>query len=192
MFENLKSHIGSSLHSVGAFFKRPLKLQNGELKLGVANSKLVAKARSVERKNARRMRADLFSMLEQHPSSRELVRSLAVLEHTLQRKGFEGVERLPPKLLARALTDLERLVRDWSPIGLAELRSRLAVLVKNKPVQAEPPVTEGPASKISVYADLDSAQPTAVTEVEHAVFEAMERSWAGRVPTPAASAERQA
>ena len=192
MLEDLKSHIGSSLHSVGTFFKRPLNLQSGEIKLGVARSTLIEKERSAERKQVRRMHADLFSMLEQHPSSRELVRALAVLELTLKRKGFEGVDKLPPKLLARALTDLERLVRDWSPVGLAELRSRLAVLVKNKPVLAEPAAAERPASKVNVYAHLDPAQPTDVSEVEHAVFEEMERSWAGRVPTPAASAERPA
>jgi hypothetical protein len=98
-------------------------------------------------------------------------------------------------VLVRALTELERLVRDWSPAGLAELRSRLAVLVKNKPVQPEPPPTttqpeplEGPASKISVFAGLDSAQPADVTDVtddEKELFAAMERSWVGQVPKAA-------
>lgn len=191
MKQDLKSQIGSSLHSMSTFFKRPLNLQNGEIRLGVARSTLIEQARATEHKHVRRMRADLFFMLEQHPASRDLVRALALVERTLQRSGFEGVDQLPQKVLARALTELERLVRDWSPVGLAELRSRLAVLVKNKPVEAEkaagaesePP--EGPASKISVFAGLDSAQPADVSEVDHELFEEMERSWVGQIPKAA-------
>jgi hypothetical protein len=191
MKQDLKSQIGISLHSVGAFFKRPLNLQNGEITLGIARSTLIEQARATERKHVRRMRADLFFMLEQHPASRDLVRSLALVERTMQRSGFDGVDKLPQKVLARALTELERLVRDWSPVGLAELRSRLAVLVKNKPVEPEklPPAEseapEGPASRISVFAGLDSAQPADVSEVDHELYEEMERSWVGQIPKAA-------
>jgi hypothetical protein len=191
MKQALKSQIGHSLHSVGAFFKRPLSLQNGEISLGVARSTLIEQARATERKHVRRMRADLFFMLEQHPASRDLVRALALVERTMQRSGFEGVDKLPQKVLARALVELERLVRDWSPVGLAELRSRLAVLVKNKPVEVakvaapESESPEGPASRISVFAGLDSAQPADVSEVDHEVFEEMERSWVGQMPKAA-------
>ena len=190
MKQDIKSQIGSSLHSVGAFFKRPLNLQNGEITLGVARSTLIEQARATEHKHVRRMRADLFFMLEQHPASRELVRSLALVERTMQRSGFEGVDQLPHKVLARALVELERLVWDWSPVGLAELRSRLAVLVKNKPVEPEKAAAdsespEGPASKISVFAGLDSAQSADVSEVDHALFEEMERSWVGQIPKAA-------
>ena len=188
MNEALKSQIGHSLHLVGAFFKRPLNMQNGEISLGVARSTLIEQARATERKHVRRMRADLFFMLEQHPASRDLVRSLALVERTMQRSGFDGVDRLPQKVLARALTELERLVRDWSPVGLAELRSRLAVLVKNKPVEAareSQDMQEGPASKISVFAGLDAGQPADVSEVDHEVFEEMERSWLGQTPKAA-------
>ena len=188
MKQDLKSQLGHSLQSVGAFLKRPLSLQNGEISLGAARSTLIEQARATERKHVRRMRADLFFMLEQHPASRELVRSLALVERTMQRSGFEGVDKLPHKVLARALTELERLVWDWSPVGLAELRSRLAVLVKNKPAEvareSQDPI-EGPASKISVFAGLDSAQPTDVSEVDHEVFEEMERSWVGQMPKAA-------
>jgi len=191
MKQDLKSQIGHSLHSVTAFFKRPVNLQNGAISLGVARSTLVEQARSTERKHVRRMRADLFFMLEQHPASRDLVRALALVERTMQRSGFEGVDRLPQKVLARALVELERLVRDWSPVGLAELRSRLAVLVKNKPVEPEKAAAadsespEGLPSKISVFAGLDSAQPADVSEVDHALFEEMERSWVGKMPKAA-------
>ena len=191
MKQDLKSQIGHSLHSMGAFFKRPLSLQNGEISLGVARSTLIEQARANERKHVRRMRADLFFMLEQHPASRDLVRSLALVERTMQRSGFEGVDQLPQKVLARALTELERLVWDWSPVGLAELRSRLAVLVKNKLVEpvktagAGSASPEGRASKISVFTGLDSAQPMDVSEVEHEVYEEMERSWVGQIPKAA-------
>ena len=191
MKQALKSQIGHSLHSVGAFFMRPLSLQNGEISLGVARSTLIEQARATERKHVRRMRADLFFMLEQHPASRDLVRSLALVERTMQRSGFDGVNQLPQKVLARALTELERLVWDWSPEGLAELRSRLAVLAKNKPVQPEKAAgadlesLEGPASKFSVFAGLDSAQPADVSEVDHELFEEMERSWVGQIPKAA-------
>lgn len=188
MKQDLKSHIESSLHSVGTFFKRPLSLHNGAIRLGQARSTLIEQARATEHKHVRRMRADLFFMLEQHPASRELVRSLALVERTLQRSGFDGVDKLPQRVLARALAELERLVWDWSPVGLAELRSRLAVLVKNKPVELAreaQDMLEGSASKVSVFAGLDSAQPADVSEVDHEVFEEMERSWVGEIPKAA-------
>ncbi len=158
------------------FFKRPLSFHKGGIGLGVARSTLIERARAVERKHVERMHADLFLMLEKHPTSRDLVRALALVERTLRRKGFGGVDQLPQRVLARALVELERLVRDWSPVGLAELRSRLAVLVRNKPV-VPLKATSG---------DVESQEGTAsmaeVSEVDHDVFEEMERSWVGQIP----------
>ena len=57
MKQDLKSQIGHSLHSMGAFFKRPLSLQNGEISLGVARSTLIEQARANERKHVRLVHA---------------------------------------------------------------------------------------------------------------------------------------
>lgn len=63
--------------------------------------------------------------------------------------------------------------------------------MKNKPVEIakaaapESEAPEGPASRISVFASFDSAQPADVTEVDHELFEEMERSWVGQIPKAA-------
>ena len=133
------------------------------------------------------MRRDLYQLLEQHPASRQLMRHLDLVERTLRVQGLTAVEALPARVIAKALVQLERLVWDWSPVGLAELRSRLAVIVRDQPIDLSTPVVHA-----------DSPTPAArripqeladVTEVDHATFEAMERSWHGRVPEASGAAQ---
>jgi len=78
---------------------------------------------------------------------------------------------------------MEGLVRDWSPTGLAELRSRMAVIVKARPhEEALELAAIGPTTLGSVSVHVDLAGPGDVSEVDHAEFEEMERSWVGVVP----------
>ncbi|HKX42553.1 MAG TPA: hypothetical protein VJO99_15450 [Burkholderiaceae bacterium] len=127
----------------------------------------------------RQMRRELYTLLERHPASRQMMRHLDVIERTLRRTGIEAVEALPVKVLARGLDELEAVVWDWSQPGLAEVRSRLAVTVKRRRHEANAPDA---ASQLERY---DSAAPTMdaeVQEVSHELFEEMERSWTGRMP----------
>ena len=136
MLNDLQSKFGSSMKTVRRFLQRPLSVQQGNLTLGVAASNLRAQARDDHRQRVRRMRRDLYELMQQHPSSRQLMRHLDLVERTLRHEGYTAVEALPVRVIAKALTQLEKLVWDWSAPGLAELRSRLAVMVKNRQPEA--------------------------------------------------------
>ncbi|MFM8901535.1 MAG: hypothetical protein ACKOF9_16555 [Burkholderiales bacterium] len=122
------------------------------------------------------MQQDLRKLIRQHPQTKKLLRHLAYVERTLRREGLKAVDELPLEVLSKALTQLETLVVNWSALGLAELRSRLSLLVKNKKIlalhtEAAPQSTQ-----------MDYSQRADVCEVSHSVFEEMERSWRGNVP----------
>jgi hypothetical protein len=192
MINVLKSQLDSSLKSVRRFLERPICVQQGNLTLGVPASSQRAQAREAQRQRVRRMRRDLYQLMEQHPSSRQLMRHLDLVERTLRDGGLGAIEALPVRVIANALAQMERLVWDWTPVGLAELRSRLAVIVKNRPAQAAKEEAEREAASTrSLELEMSMHQTADVTEVEAddlAVFEEMERSWAGRMPEAVAQA----
>ena len=189
MLNDLQSKFGSSMKTVRRFLQRPLSVQQGNLTLGVAASNLRAQARDDHRQRVRRMRRDLYELMQQHPSSRQLMRHLDLVERTLRHEGYTAVEALPVRVIAKALTQLEKLVWDWSAPGLAELRSRLAVMVKNRQPEAE----QDAANTAALELDMATHHGTAdVTEVDHADFEEMERSWAGQMPEGVAKAIAEA
>lgn len=187
MLQVLKSQLGQSMSSVRLFLQKPIKLDEGNITLGASEASLREQAREKTRKQVRHMRRDLHALLSQHPSSRQLMRHLATVERTLRTEGLAGFEAMPVRVVATALTELERLVWDWSPTGLAELRSRMAVIVKNRPRVVEAPKTEAPvevaAASVHAEDDFSSSLPADVSEVDHSVFEEMERSWVGVIPT---------
>ncbi len=196
MLQVLKSQLGQSMSSVRQFLEKPIKLDEGNITLGASQASLREQAREKIRKHVRHMKRDLHELMSQHPSSRQLMRHLAAVERALHRDGLTGFEALPVRVVANALTELERLVWDWSPTGLAELRSRMAVIVKNRPRVVEAPTAEPTvaAALDSAHADDDfsSSLPADVSEVDHTVFEEMERSWVGVIPTTAAPEQAQA
>jgi hypothetical protein len=145
---------------------------------------LKEQARNERRRREKQMRRDLYQMLEQHPGSRQIMRHLDLAERTLRSGGIKAFEALPIRVIAKALAQMERLVWDWSPEGLAELRSRMAVMVKNRSRE----VTAEAISTASL--ELEMSQ-TDVTEVEHSEFEEMERSWAGQMPEAVAAAKAE-
>lgn len=173
---DLKSRLGRSMNTMRCFLDRPISVAAGTLTIGLSDSILREQAREEKRQRIRQMKRDLYRLLEQHPSSRELMRHLDLVERTLRRTGFKGLGTLPLRVITKALTEMESLVSDWSPTGLAELRSRMAVMVKEREHEAD-------QDSIST-ASLELHMPNAadVTEEEHAMFEEMERSWAGKMP----------
>ena len=184
MLQDFKSQFGQSMASMRQFLQKPIQLNGGHLGLGVSASSLRTQARDENRKRVRHMKRDLNELLGQHPSSRRLMRRLAAVEHALHTDGLRGFEALPVRVIARALAEMEDLVRDWSPTGLAELRSRMAVIVKARPhEEALALAATGPTTLGSVSVHVDLAGPGDVSEVDHAEFEEMERSWVGVVPT---------
>jgi hypothetical protein len=173
MFRALKSQIGNSIHSMGRLLQRPLTAAGSAAAASPQRSKA---DRAQRREAAIRMQIDLIDLLDKHPSTRQLMRHLDAVERALQRGGLSAWERLPVKVHARALLELDSLVQDWSATGLAELRSRTAVLVKNRPAVRAPDI-RAPESHY-----FDASQRADVSEVEHSVFEESQRSWAGGGP----------
>jgi hypothetical protein len=162
---------------------RPLVFRNGLPRLGPP-PRAASAAKEKQRKiHLRDMRLDLCDLFDQHPSSRQLLRHLWFIEVTLARQGIEGLELLPIQVLSRGLVELERVVADWSPAGLADLRSRLALLVRAAEQNKRPPA---PAA-VQLVRDDDA---TDVSEVSHSVFAEMDRHWKARPPGADSAAER--
>jgi hypothetical protein len=201
MLNDLKSHLGSSLHSVRRFLERPITLGgDGNVGLGIPESSVREQARDERRQRVRAMKRDLYTLLEQHATSRTVMRHLDLVERTLRRDGLQALEALPIRVIGKALAEMERLVWDWSPAGLAELRSRMAVMVKTRRAEAAgtPPTTETLVAELADDLDAaghsDDAQHSAyeVTEVDHSAYEETERSWAGQMPEGLAAAQAAA
>ncbi len=182
MLNDIKSQLGSSLQTVRRFLERPISVDKGRVSLGKRPSTMRAQAKEAQRRRDRPMRHDLYQLLEQHPSSRQLVRHLDVVERALRRGGLEALEALPIRVITQALSQLEMLVRDWSPTGLAELRSRMAVMVKTRPPETAREAELRESRSFETVFDAD------VSEVEHSEFEEMERSWFGQLPDGVAAA----
>ena len=189
MLNELQSKLGSSMKTVRSFLQRPISVRQGNVTLGLPASSLRAQARDEQRQRVRRMRRDLYELMQQHPTSRQLMRHLDLVERTLRHEGYAAVEALPVRVIAKSLTQLEKLVWDWTPVGLAELRSRLAVMVKNRQPEAEQEAASTAALELDLVTHHSAAD---VTEVDHADFEEMERSWAGQMPEGLAKAIAQA
>lgn len=75
------------------------------------------------------MLEQLSALLAEVPSTRSALPHLGFVEQALRRKGLRALDKLPLEVLQRALEQLESLVTNWSPVGLASLRSKMAVAI---------------------------------------------------------------
>ena len=190
MLQVLKSQFDQSMKSVRQLLQRPIKLEEGNLKLGNSKVTELQKARDQQRQRVRQMRIDLHVLLGQHKASRLLMRHLALVEHAISTKGLAGFDRVHPRIVAKALAELESVVWDWSPAGLADLRSRMAVIVKNYRAAPKPEAAKIEKKEPAVSAEVVAfgpSLPAMISEVDHAEFEEMERSWVGFAPAAVAA-----
>ncbi len=195
MLNDLKTQLGGSVETVRRLFQRPVTTGAADTRPGSRDARL--QAREEHHRRVRLMRRELYTLLEQHPSSRELMRHLDLVERTLRQEGFSAVQALPVRVIAKALQQLEKLVWDWSPSGLAELRSRLAMIVRTRQAadaaesamaaaatqpsaKALAPDRESSVAMVSTLGG--GALVGDATELDHAAFEEMERSWSGEMP----------
>ena len=65
-------------------------------------------------------------------SHRQTYRHLARFERKFDKYGLRTIEQLPVDQLRRALREFESLVRNWSSPSLADLRSRMAVVLADR------------------------------------------------------------
>lgn len=90
-----------------------------------------AEERAVRRqtKELKLVLSQLGALLDDQPEIRHAMRHLAFVERALAKAGFQTLSTMPPALLQHALNQLEGLVINWSPVGLAALRSKMAVAI---------------------------------------------------------------
>jgi hypothetical protein len=77
----------------------------------------------------RLMISQLSEVLDEMPETRDTLRHLVFVEQALAKKGLKSLKKMPLEVLRRALEQFEGLVINWSPEGLANLRSKMAVAV---------------------------------------------------------------
>ena len=82
-----------------------------------------------ERDELRLMLQQLADVLGDMPDTRRRCRHLVFVEHALDKKGLRALHKLPLDVLQPALAQLEDLVTNWGPVGLANLRSKMAVAI---------------------------------------------------------------
>jgi hypothetical protein len=80
----------------------------------------------------RAMRVELGKALDADDSHRQTYRHLARFERKLDKYGLRTLEQFPVDELRRALREFEALVRNWSSASLADLRSRMAVVLADR------------------------------------------------------------
>jgi hypothetical protein len=133
--------IGLLRHATAAFFRHDVALRRGEDGVHIV---LQQRSPAGDRKHKpsraelaqQKDSAELALMLEQlrallaeMPQARQTLRHLVFVEQALARKGLRALHKLPLEVLQRALEQLEGLVTNWSPVGLASLRSKMAVAI---------------------------------------------------------------
>jgi hypothetical protein len=129
-----------------AFFKHDIAVRRGEGGLRVvlvapdAPAPLPSAAERAAAEQARQlqsMREELAQVLDEDASLRHTARHLAFVEQALALQGVNALYEVPLEVLKTALGQFEGMVTNWSPPGLACLRSKMAVAVHER---------EGPAS----------------------------------------------
>ena len=125
--------------AVSAFFKADVALQRADNGVHIVlkeRPSKPAKAPTREELVARRdkeelglMLAQLAELLDEVPETRDTLRHLVFVERALIKKGLRALHKLPSDVLQHGLEQLEGLVTNWSPAGLASLRSKMAVSI---------------------------------------------------------------
>jgi len=85
-----------------------------------------------ERQELALMRSQLASLLDEPPETRHTLRQLAFVDQALGQRGLHALDQLPLGLMRHALEQFEGLVTNWSPVGLASLRAKMAVAIARR------------------------------------------------------------
>ncbi len=125
-----------------AFFRHDLAIKRGEqgvelvleprkpeARKGSRQQQREDEARRKQRAELELVLAQLKELLDEIPETRGTLKQLVFVEHALQKKGLKALHKLPLPVLQKSLEQLEGLVTNWSPAGLANLRSKMAVAI---------------------------------------------------------------
>lgn len=136
LLRQLLKPLGQASH---LFFKSQVKLRlRGGMRVElverdgrrrVSPEQLAERQRQVE---LSLMVGELAQCLDADPDIRPELRHLAYLETMLRQQGLDALQVLPLEVLRKALDQFEGLVSNWSPRGLATLRSKMAVALHER------------------------------------------------------------
>ena len=153
-----------------AFFRHDLALKRGsqgvEIVLEPRKPEVRKSSRQQQREDEARRKAraelelllsQLKSLLDEIPETRGTLKQLVFVEHALQKKGLKALHKLPLPVLQKALEQLEGLVTNWSPAGLANLRSKMAVAIIDR--EHHDPEKEADAYRTAAVAEHADALP---------------------------------
>jgi hypothetical protein len=101
--------------------------------------------------------SQLSALLDELPETRGTLKQLVFLEDALRKKGFRALHKLPTPILQKSLEQLEGLVLNWSPAGLANLRSKLAVALIDR--EHHDPEKEADAYRTAAVMEADDNLP---------------------------------
>jgi hypothetical protein len=159
--------------AAAAFFKHDVALKRQPEGLQIVlearpaeprRSKKASRADAVVRKDKQELALVLEQMgalLAEFPESRGTLKHLSFVESAIRKKGLRVLHKLPLDVLQRALEQLEGLVTNWSPVGLANLRSKMAVAVLDR--EHANPEAEADAYRTAAVMDHEAGETVADT-----------------------------
>jgi hypothetical protein len=160
-------------HVAAAFFRHDvtLKRERGQVLVVLAERPTSTSAVKPSREDGERrrrheeqmlVRTELAALLNELPETRSTMRHLVFVEQAISKKGLKALHKLPLDVLQRAHEQLENLVTNWSPAGLANLRSKMAVAL----IDREHTNVDAEADAYRTAAVLDAATMEAAARPE--------------------------
>jgi hypothetical protein len=162
--------------AAAAFFRHDVALKRGSQGVEIVLEPRPADgrkgSRQQQREDAARRQAraelelvlsQLKALLDEIPETRGTLKQLVFVEHALQKKGLKALHRLPLPVLEKALEQLEGLVTNWSPAGLANLRSKMAVAIIDR--EHQDPEKEADAYRTAAVLDARDAPESLAPEL---------------------------
>lgn len=137
------------------------------------------------------MRAELAELLDADPGSRERLRHLAYVEQQLGVQGLALLEKVSVALLREASRQLEESVLNWSQVGLATLRSKLAVAVKERGIGTSHDTAEADAALPTTAVPALEVSEAPLGEGEAALLEAYRAMRGGPVGVESTGVEQR-
>ena len=108
------------------------------------------------------IRQQLTALLDELAETRPALKHLVFVEHAIGKRGLKALHKLPVDVLEKALVQLEGLVTNWSPVGLASLRSKMAVAIidrEHRNPEAEADAYRTAAVMDNLHEDAPPAEP---------------------------------
>jgi hypothetical protein len=154
-----------------AFFRHDLALKRGRQGMEIvleprrpAGTK-PSRERAVVDEAQRKVRDELDllltqlkELLDEVPETRATLKQLVFVEDSLQKRGLKALHKLPLPVLQKALEQFEGLVTNWSPAGLANLRSKMAVAIIDR--EHHDPSKEADAYRTAAVAEPEDVLPS--------------------------------